>query len=155
MKVKVIDRTGISGILNILLLILLIAGILIYATIPFWLQGYLHWRRVTDPEYYRSMLILLYSAGIPALFILLQAKRLVHNVNTKRAFVQENARYLFWIGISSAVIALLFLLFIPSIFSVFSVVIVIIFILLSLIALILAELFKIATRYKEENELTI
>lgn len=152
---KIIDRKGVSGILDILLLILLVAGALIYLTIPLWLKGYLDWREVTSESYYRSMLLLLYLAGIPAMAILWQAKRLVHNVNNKQAFIKQNARYLFWIGVSSALIALLFIVFIPQILSIFSVVIVIVFILLSLIGFILAELFSIAVRYKEENELTI
>jgi len=152
---KIIDRKGVSGILNILLLFLLVAGALIYLTIPLWLKGYLDWRNVTSQHYFHSMLLLLYLAGIPAMAILWQTKRLVHNVNNHRGFVQENARHLFWIGISSAVIALLFLFFIKQILSIFSVVIVIVFILLSLVAFVLSALFRIAVRYKEENELTI
>ncbi len=152
---KIIGRKGVSGILSILFLLLLIAGAVIYATIPFWLKGYLDWRKVESVQYYYDMLLLLYLAGIPAMAILWQSWRLMRNVNKGKAFLRENARYLFWIGVSSAVISLLFIIFIPHILSIFSVVIVIIFILLSLIGFVLSELFTIAVRYKEENELTI
>ena len=151
----VFGKKGLSSIFKIALQCIFVGGIIIFITLPFCLKWYLEFSEIFTSSYFYKTLILLYLSGFLALAVLYQSIKLLNNINKKSPFNLENPKILNIIGICSLLIAFIYLISIFIIKSVFTIILFMIFIMLGFMAIILAEIFKKAIEYKEENDLTI
>ena len=148
-------KKSLSIIAIIILVVLIVSGTLIYINLPDTLTYYLNARNSNVEKTYDTMLWLLYLSGIPAIVMLAVAVKLSINVLKNRSFVSQNVVMLKCIGILSLVIAVEFFAFTPALASFFPPMMAMLFVVLSLLMFIVGNLFKIAIKYKEENDLTI
>lgn len=134
---KVTGKNSLSNIVKIILQIVLILGIIIIIFLPFLVNLYnkVFHINLTGFEYY-GYITLLYCASIPAI-ILVYAK----NLNIA--------------AICCGVISFEFFVGMFILNSVFMIIVTGIFLVGAIGLYILAELFKQAVAYKEENDLTI
>lgn len=139
----------------IILCVLIVTGILIYCNLPTMLEYYLDIKNSNTEEIFNVMLLLLYFAGVPAILMLALAVMLSINVLKNRPFVLQNVILLKCIGGLCLLIALAFIIVTPMMASFFPPILAMAFIVLSLLMFIVGNLFKIAIKYKEENDLTI
>lgn len=138
-----------------LLIILIITGIGVYLNIPELIKVYLHSREAYGDREYNSMVFLLYTSGVPAITMLILCVMLIRNIIMNKPFVYNNVRILNGMGICGLLICAIFIIISPYMISFFPPFMAVVFLVLSLVLLIVANLFKIAITYKEENDLTI
>lgn len=140
--------------------LLILAGLAIYAALP-WVYNWLINQNFTNfPEDSRKLgLQLLNASGIPAIVLLALALAVTVNITRNKPFIMANARLLGWMGVCSAVISGEFLTaFFFATYSGFRLLIIsvfVVFLLLAVLAWVFADLFRTAVEYREENELTI
>ena len=79
----------------------------------------------------------------------------LRNINHNRAFVLQNVKLLKIISLCCLIIALIFFCSVFFIDSIFSFIIVLAFAMAALLFYVIGESFRVATKYKEENDLTI
>ncbi|MBQ9993294.1 MAG: DUF2975 domain-containing protein [Clostridia bacterium] len=141
---------------NAMLGVIFLAGIAVYATLP-WIVNFYMSNSYAQIElrYYNTILSMLYCVGLPVLALLMLAFLLTLNITKGRSFVRQNALYLNLISVCSLVAALVFFVFMFFMYSIFPIVLFTIFVLLAILTKVFADLFKTAIKYKEENELTI
>lgn len=150
MKIKIVHITLFFTSLIIL------AGVCVYATLPWLVDAYIDNAAVPMTDNGRKViLVLMYFVGIPVLTLLCAGFKMLLNIAKERPFIRQNVFLFNLIGICSALSGLMFLIATFFLHSVFPVVIFVIFLLLGLFAKIFATLFSAAIKYKEENELTI
>lgn len=152
---KIFGKRSLCKAATVVAVIAFILGIITYATIPFWVKGYIHWRNMNDPGFYTTLLAVLYPAGLGCLIIFYFILRLLSNINRNQAFILQNVKILKGISLCCLFVAIVFIVSVFFIDSIFSFFIVLAFSIASVIFYIIAELFRVATRYKEENDLTI
>jgi len=146
-----------SKILRIILYIIFIVGIIITVTMPFMIKTYIEILRDNyeiHTGYKIFITIFLMVVGTLGIFIIFELIIMLRTI-TKNPFIKRNVKSLNIIGITAFIIAALFftkcLLYITIMTLIGGVCLVI----LGLFALVLADLFKKAVEYKEENDLTI
>lgn len=145
------------GILSsIIISIIILAGICVYATLPWLVRGYINAANVAmSPNSYEVMLSLLYCVGIPVLMILSLALMLTVNISRGKAFMRQNALCLNLIALCSLIVGAMFFVAMFFLSSIFPIIIATIFVLLSILTKVFADLFRAAIQYKKENDLTI
>ena len=151
---KVLGENSISSFVNILLKIILVLGIVVIICLPMLLNWYINYFPINHVNYY-PMLVVLYLSGIVALFAILRFIKLFETLKNNTPFIMENVKNFKAISICCLVIAAIYLIGIFVFKSAFVLVIFIMFTIAYLAFLIMAELFKQAVEYKEENDLTI
>lgn len=157
---KIIDKKGISGLIERMLYIILTGGVLIMISLPFMLKYVLMSSlRVNfidiESFWYLFIIIFLEISGVVAALIILQALLLFKNINNDNPFSGKSYIYLKRTSVFCLIESILYLIKIILFNSLFTMVIFMIFIILWLLILVLAELFKKAKDYKDENDLTI
>ena len=158
MKMKILDKNGISGILEIFVVFFSIIAILLLFTLPFVVSLILgYYGRVSSYnfDYYYLMLILLYISDIVCLCVMYNCKKLLSNINKSNPFIMDNARRVRNISWCSGVLAVTYVIAIPFARSFFVFVLAFVFTIMALFLAVCYELFRHAVRFKEENELTI
>ncbi len=159
MKMKILDKNGLSGVLEIVVVVFSIIAILLLFTLPFVvfvILGYYGRRSAyTLDDYYYSMLVLLYLSDLLGLFVMYNCKKLLSNINKSHPFIMDNARRVRNIGWCSGVLALVYIVAIPFFRSFFVFVLAFVFTIIALFLAVCYELFRHAVKFKEENELTI
>ena len=151
---KVLGKSSISSLVNLLLKVIFVLGVIVIICLPKLLDWYVSYFPADHVIYY-PMLIVLYLSGIMALFAVFGLIKLFETLKKNTPFITENVKHLKAISICCLIIAIIYLVGIFVFQSAFVVVIFIMFTIASLAFLILAELFKQAVEYKEENDLTI
>lgn len=145
-----------SALSSVVISVLIAAGVVVYATLPWLVRGYVNEAGVKlAPNSYEVILSLLYCVGIPVLALLALALILTVNISRGRAFVRQNALCLSLISLCSLVSGLMFFVAMFFLSSIFPIIIATVFVLLALLTKVFADLFRNAIHYKEENELTI
>lgn len=157
---KIIDKKGISGIIQKMLYLILTGGILIMVSLPFILKyilmSSLNVKYInTESFWYFFIIIFLEISGVFAALIIIQALLLFKNINDDNPFSGKSYIYLKRTSLFCLIESILYLVKIILFNSLFTMVIFMIFIILWLLILVLAELFKKAKDYKDENDLTI
>lgn len=156
MSFQILGKKGLSQIMEILCTVFQVLGVLIVATLPWTLNYYLLLKNTTvGPAIYYSMMALLVVSGICAFSILIQAKRILHNINSKNPFTFDTANRIKYISYLCLPIAFAYFIGIFFIPSVFVILVGLTFLFLSACIFIIAELFYQAVNYKQENDLTI
>ena len=145
------------GILSsIIITIIIIAGVCVYATLPWLVRGYVNAADVKLAEdSYEVMLSLLYCVGIPVLMLLGLALMLTVNISRGKAFVRQNTLCLNLIALCSVIIGAMFFVAMFFLNSIFPIIIATVFVLLAILTKVFADLFHTAIQYKKENDLTI
>lgn len=98
---------------------------------------------------------MLLVSGVLSECILWQARGLMHNVNTGKAFSRNTVRRLRTIGWFCLALALFYFVAVFIVTRFFMVVVFVAFSVVGTILFVFAELFLQAVRYKEENDMTI
>ena len=146
-----------SKILRVILYIMFVTGVITTVTMPFMIDNYM--RILYDAyevrEGYRLFItVFLMLAGTLGLFIVLELIIMLRTM-LKNPFVKRNVKSLNIIGFTAFITAILFFvkcfLYVTILTLAFGICLVI----LGLFAFTLANLFKKAVEYKEENDLTI
>lgn len=156
MSLQILGKKGLSHVMELLCTVFQVLGVAFLISLPWTLNFYLLFKHsYIESRFYYSMMILLVVSGICAFFILAQAKKILHSINSKDPFTFDTAnriKYIsYWcIPIAFAYFAAIF--FIPSAFVLL---VGLTFLFLSACIFIIAELFYQAVKYKEENDLTI
>lgn len=142
-------------ITKILLDVMFYSGIIVIVTLPLTLKyAGSHYSRAFQ-EYYILMLVIFALSGVCGVVIVGQLRKMMRTVVRKNCFVYENVKSLEVMGITSAVIVILFFIkcfFLPTPATF---IIVLTFFIAGLFSKVLSFVFQEAIRYKEENDLTI
>lgn len=156
MKLQIPAQKNLSLVMEILCTVFQILGTLLVLTLPWTLNYYLMFKNtyVLGDVYY-SMLVLLFLSGVCAFAILGQAKKILHNINTKNPFTFDTANRIKYISFWCLPIAFAYLVAIYFIPSAFVILVGLTFLFLSACIFIIGQLFYQAVDYKQENDLTI
>ena len=153
MKISITGKGSLGSLLEKLCWVLLFAGLVIVAALPWILDYYgsLFWQNLgTD---YIRILLVLYPSAFMGLAVIWQLRKILVNVNGGNPFSLENARRVRSVSICCLVVGILFLAgIVPSLLAPM---LGLAFLFLSALALVLSELVRQAAIYKEENDLTI
>ncbi|MBO5928746.1 MAG: DUF2975 domain-containing protein [Clostridia bacterium] len=106
---------------------------------------------------YGDYLIIMYTSGVFAELVLWQCRGIMNNVNNGKAFSHNTVHRLQIIGGIVLILAALYFLFIIflGVFKFFMALLLVVFAFIGLILFIFSQLFREATAYKEENDMTI
>ncbi|MEG2348441.1 MAG: DUF2975 domain-containing protein [Clostridia bacterium] len=151
----ILENKKISKMILVILYIILLGGVLVFATLPFCLKWFLEFKNMFELNYFVKTLSLLYTSGTLALIILFKTITLFNSINISEPFSKKNAKTLSVIGWCSLAISLLYLIFFPMIKSVFMIIIFMTFTIFGFMTIVLSEFVYKAIKYKEENDLMI
>ncbi|HEX2925094.1 MAG TPA: DUF2975 domain-containing protein [Ruminiclostridium sp.] len=156
MSFQLLGRKGLSQMMEALCTVFQVLGVIIAGTLPWTLNYYLLLKNtLVSPRIYYSMMVLLIISSICAFCILVQAKKILHNINAKSPFTFDTANRIKYISYLCLPIAFAYFAGIFFIPSVFVILVGLTFLFLSACIFIIAELFYQAVNYKQENDLTI
>ena len=156
MKMQMFRKVRMTIVADVILVLLIACGVVVYAALPWLLEWYFAGTEVyAVKNIFYTIMGLMYTAGIPAIVLLVLALRLMLNITKGESFVRKNAKLLGKMGLCALVISVLFLGVSLIIHSLFAMVVGVVFLLLSVLAKVFRDLFTTAIDYKEENELTI
>lgn len=129
-------------------------GIVCTVLVPFTIEGLLKYFSYApqSASVYRVTLTL---AGICAVYILFNIKKMYKTLLEGSPFVEENVAAFRRMAVAAALICIIFIVQVIFAFTVGSVTIALIFAIACLFCLTLKDLFKQAINYKTENDLTI
>jgi len=157
-NMKILGKSGLSGLFEMMVSMLMVMGVLVMAMLPWLLDLYFKsYENFYDKIHAGQvkLMVLLYITGVLALVILFFAKNFLNSINQEKPFVKQNVSNMQFIALMCALISICYAVYIPILFSIFMVFMFLVFGMVTLVVLICAELFKQAVIFKEENELTI
>lgn len=156
MSFKILGKKGLSQIMEILCTVFQVFGTILVITLPWTLNYYLLLKNTNvGPRIYYSMMTLLVVSGICAFCILMEAKKILHNINAKSPFTFDTANRIKHIAYLCLPVAFAYFIGVFFIPSVFVILVGLTFLFLAACIFIIAELFYQAVDYKQENDLTI
>ncbi len=153
MNTKLVGKNGLSHIIECCLVALLVIIPLLAISLP-WSITAITERTADDPYYIRYFIILTYSALMVELMVW-QGRGLLHNVNSGRVFSADTVRRMRIMAVECVVLAAFYFATMFWMSKFFMAVLFVAFVLIGCSLLVFAELFRQATQYKEENEMTI
>jgi len=156
MNLQILGQKGLSHVMEVLCTVFQVLGSILVVSLPWTINYYLLYKHsFVEANVYYSMIILLFCSGVCAFSILVQAKKILHNINMKNPFTMDTAiriKYISYWCLPIAFIYLVAIIFIPSAFVLL---VGLTFLFLAACIFIIAELFYQAVNYKQENDLTI
>ena len=152
---QTVGKKGLSGIIEIALDALMIIALGLMISLPWSISAVTREIPGASGFWYEKYLVVLLFSGLLAECVLWQARGVMHNVNNGRSFSHDTVRRLRLIGIDCLVLALFYFLAVFFVTKFFKVVVFVAFSVIGLILFVFAELFRQATAYKEENDMTI
>lgn len=156
MNLQILGQKGLSRLMEVLCTVFQVFGVITVFSLPWTINLYLlYMNNYVQPNLYYSMIILLFCSGVCAFCILAQAKKILHNINTKNPFTMDTANRIKYISYWCLPIAFSYLVAIIFISSAFVLLVGLTFLFLAACIFIIAELFYQAVNYKQENDLTI
>lgn len=148
-----------TKLLNLAMLFLMAFAAGVLLALPSITRWYIHldvtFHILDGDKMYYYILIILYIAGVCAIIVLNELRKIFKTCSLENPFIIENVRSLRLISTMSLIITVLFFTKVWVINSFFTMIVVFIFLLATLFCYVLAELFENAVHYKAENELTI
>ena len=150
---KLIGKNGLSRFLEIALFVLMGIVVLLLLALP-WSITRITGRIPGDPYYIKYLVILAYS-GVMAELVLWQCRGMVRNINAGKVFTANTVRRLRVAAVELLVLAGFYgatMFWMSKFFMAF---LFIVFVLGGCLLLVLAEVFRLANQYKEENDMTI
>ena len=152
---KLVGKRGLSGLVEIALYALMVVAFGLTITLPWSVAAVTHHQPGGAGWWYEKYLAVLLVSGVLSECILWQARGLMHNVNTGKAFSRNTVRRLRTIGWICLALALFYFVAVFIVTRFFMVVVFVAFSVVGTILFVFAELFLQAVRYKEENDMTI
>ena len=157
---KIVGEKSIAPFIKICLQILFVVGILLMFVLPF--LGVKYYAKFLFYPFLFIFLGIIYLTGIPALIILTDFIHLFNLLKENNPFIDQTVGYLKQASICCFIIAVCYIalvgfsFWISNIhFIIFTSIVMAVFAIAWIGLYILAELFKQANQYKEENDLTI
>lgn len=153
---KLNDKRGLSGALEIALWVALAAGLVITLTLPWSINAVMMPFNPNPAYWYPRYLVTLAVSGILAELILWQGRGIMHNVNRGAAFSADTVRRMKVASAECLVLSAFYLVMLLCGMTKFTMLVVaVMFLLTGLIILVFAGLFSQAIEYKQENDMTI
>lgn len=152
---SIIGEKGLTGIVKRMLDLVLIGGAGIILSLPVSLKWYFNTIYRINNESYGFLMGFLYVTGVLCLVIVYEMRKIFKTINKRDPFIAENVRSLKRMAVASFAIAICYIVKIFLFNSFLTIIIAMIFTIAGLFTIILAELFRQAVQYKEENDLTI
>jgi len=152
-----LKESAASKILRIILYVIFAAGIIVTVTMPFMIKTYMKvlYDAYEVREGYKIFItIFLMVVGTLGIFIIFELIIMMRTI-TKNPFIKRNVKSLNIIGITAFITAALFFAKCFLYITIMTLLCGICLVILGLFGLVLADLFKKAVEYKEENDLTI
>lgn len=151
----ILGKKSLSSYLKIFLDLIFLGGIIIFIGLPFFLKWYFNMLSRINSENYYFILVFLYFTGFFALWIFHEVRKIFKTLNRKNPFMMDNVISLKKISAGCFIIAFAYIIKILCYNSILTVIIAMIFIMGGFFLIVIAEIFKQAIEYKEENDLTI
>ncbi len=148
-------KDRLTVITKVILDIMFFGGILVTATVPISFYWYGKYFNSWFKTFYFQLVILFILAGIFAVLILGELRRMFKTVLADDCFVRENVVSLKKMGNYSFVIAFVTACRLPLYVTPAAGVVVLVFIIAGLFSKVLSQVFDKAVSYKLENDLTI
>lgn len=151
---RIMKYNSYIGFTKILLDFMFISGVIVCGGVPiiFWIAGkFISMFR----EYYVPFSIIFMLAGIFALTIIWNLRKMIRTVISENPFVRENVKSLNTMGICAFAIAILMAARLIFVITPAAMVLVLVFLIAGLFSMVLSQVFDQAVTYKEENDLTI
>lgn len=156
MSFKIHGNKSLSEIMEISCTFFQILGTLLVISLPWTINYYLIFKHNTvHSVLYYSLMIILFCSGVCGFAILQQAKKVLHNINSRSPFTLDTARRIKYISYWCLPVALIYFIAVFFIPSAFAILVSLTFLFLAACIAIIAELFYQAVSYKQENDLTI
>lgn len=155
-NIKLVGKHGLSGVLEIAMWVLMVLAVAILLFLPRFVDTFMMPFN-SNPDFWRPRyLVTLSVSGIMALLVLWQARGILHNVNTGTIFSMHTVRLMKGLGIEFLIMSVFYFATLFFGMTKFSIVLLgVVFLIAGLIVLVFSELFKQATAYKQENDMTI
>lgn len=157
---KLVGKRGLTGALEWLMWLLMLCAVAAIVTVPWlvdWMMELNVRNELWDPAFWRPRyMVTLSVSGVMALLMLWQARHILHNVNTGTIFSMNTVRRMNILGIEALVVAAFYVVMLFVGMTKFSIgLVALVFAFAGLLAFVFAELFREATTYKQENDMTI
>ncbi len=147
-------KNGLTRFTKLILDFMFFSGILVTITLPFSIR-FLSKYIVFYKTYYWQQLIIFFIAGILAVLIIGELRKMFDSVLKDDCFVKENVTSLRNMGTYSFLIALVCIIRASIHLTIAICVVVLVFIIAGLFSKVLSDVFDKAITYKQENDLTI
>lgn len=157
---KLVGKHGLSGGLELFVWFLMAVAVAAIVTVPWlvdWMMELNVRNEMWDASFWRPRyMVTLAFSGVMALLMLWQARHILHNVNTGTIFTMNTVKRMKILGVQALVVAAFYVVMLFCGMTKFSIgLIALVFAFAGLIALVFSELFRQATAYKQENDMTI
>lgn len=129
-------------------------GIIICGAVPWLFKLSGNYYRIFK-DYYLPYTIIFIIAGVFALIILWNLRKMFRSVIEENPFIQENVTSLKVMGVCAFTIAILMAIRLFFIITPAALILVLVFLVAGLFSLVLSQVFDRAVTYKLENDLTI
>ncbi len=153
---KLVGKKGLSGALEITMWILMAMTVAVLITLPWFVDTFMMPFN-NNPDFWRPRyLVTLGVSGVMALLVLWQARGILHNVNVGTIFSLHTVRLMKVLGVEFVVTSVFYFTSLFFGMTKFSIVLLgLVFLVAGLVVFVFSELFKQATTYKQENDMTI
>jgi hypothetical protein len=151
----ILGKKGLSGYVKILLDLVFVGGICIYLGLPIILKWYFSILQNHSSDNYYFLLMFMYFTGFFCIWIVFEICKIFKTLDRKNPFMIDNVISLKRMSLAAFIIAAAYIVKIIFYITFLTIIITMIFIIAGLFLLIIAEIFKQAVEFKEENDLTI
>lgn len=149
------EQKRLSRFLEFALVFAMVLAAVLMVTLP-WSIPDVTGRVPGEPErLYEKYFTVLMVSGLMAELILWQARRVMHNINRETVFSDDTVKRLDIMGWEALAIALFYFIMVFFVHKFFMVVVFVAFTIIGLVLFVLAQLFRDAVNYKNENDMTI
>ncbi len=153
---KFVGKYSLSFFMKILILVLMVITVVMIALLPWVVELYLKIDYGIYNSYARTiLLIVLYPTALCALFIENELRSMFKTLENTDPFVQRNVKSLNRMGILMLVVFAIFIFKIITLNTIMTMLCAFAIILVAVLCFVLADVFKQAVTYKQENDLTI
>lgn len=153
---KFIGKYSLSFYIKILLLVIMAGTAMIVVFLPWVVEIYLKIDYGIYTAYARIvLLVVLYPCGVCAFLVENELRKIFKTLELRNPFVQRNAKSLNRMGFLLIVIFVMFIVKIILLNTLMTMIFAVAIIILALFCFVLADVFKQAVIFKQENDLTI
>ena len=153
---KFAGKKSLSFYMKLLLIVIMTATVAVVAALPWVVEMYLK----IDYGVYNShartvLLIVLYPCGICAFFVENELRRIFKTLEDMNPFIESNVKSLNRMGFLMVAVFAMFIIKIALLNTIMTMICAFAFIILAIFCFVLADVFRQAVIYKQENDLTI
>ncbi len=153
---KLADKRGLSGALEVVLWVAMAVGLAVTVTLPWSIRAVMMPFNPNPDYWYPRYVVCLMGSGVFAELILWQARCIMRNVNTGTIFSSDTVKRMKIAAGECLALSVFYLVMLLCGMTKFTMVVVCVtFLLAGLIVLVFSELFRQAVAYKQENDMTI